>query len=181
MGADRSSLEVGFGFERDESILRFRQPFEPCDTFPQTKDVMGAIPKECFERSTFWSFVYLVISTVLTAAVGYGAWKFLPTPGTWTAPAIALWIAYAIVQGTVATGMWVVAHECGHGAFSENKVIENIVGFVIHSSMLVPYHSWQRSHAVHHSKTNHTTLGETHVPNPSDSTTGQVYLQVYNE
>ena len=28
----------------------------------------------------------------------------------------------------------------------------------------VPYFSWQRSHAVHHAKTNHMTEGETHVP-----------------
>ena len=30
----------------------------------------------------------------------------------------------------------------------------------------VPYFSWQRSHAVHHSKTNHMSEGETHVPRP---------------
>jgi fatty acid desaturase len=30
--------------------------------------------------------------------------------------------------------------------------------------MLVPYFSWQRSHAVHHKFTNHMELGETHVP-----------------
>ena len=33
----------------------------------------------------------------------------------------------------------------------------------------VPYFSWQRSHAVHHSKTNHMTEGETHVPRPWDA------------
>src|SRR5690606_26533139 len=38
------------------------------------------------------------------------------------------------------------------------------VGYVIHTALLVPYFSWQRSHAVHHAKTNHLTQGETHVP-----------------
>ena len=28
----------------------------------------------------------------------------------------------------------------------------------------MPYFSWQRSHAVHHSRTNHVEEGETHVP-----------------
>ena len=35
---------------------------------------------------------------------------------------------------------------------------------MLHSILLVPYFSWQRSHAVHHANTNHITKGETHVP-----------------
>jgi omega-6 fatty acid desaturase (delta-12 desaturase) len=38
------------------------------------------------------------------------------------------------------------------------------VGFVLHSVLLVPYFSWQYSHAKHHAKTNHLLDGETHVP-----------------
>ena len=74
------------------------------------------------------------------------------------------WMLYAIVTGTVATGCWVIAHECGHGAFSENKTLQTIVGFTLHTVLLVPYFSWQRSHAVHHMHTNHISHGETHVP-----------------
>jgi len=78
--------------------------------------------------------------------------------------ATPLWLAYAAVTGTVWTGMWVVAHECGHGAFSDNRKLQNAVGYFLHTLLLVPYFSWQRSHAVHHQHTNHITKGETHVP-----------------
>ena len=57
-----------------------------------------------------------------------------------------------------------IAHECGHNAFSNNKTLQDTVGYVLHSALLVPYFSWQRSHAVHHARTNHLSLGETHVP-----------------
>lgn len=82
---------------------------------------------------------------------------------------LPLWTAYSAVTGTVAMGLWVLAHECGHGAFSKNKSLQDAVGYTIHSLMLVPYFSWQRSHAVHHQYTNHMELGETHVPEPLES------------
>lgn len=44
------------------------------------------------------------------------------------------WIAYAVACGTAATGAWVVAHECGHGAFSNNRKLQDAVGFVLHVS-----------------------------------------------
>merc|ERR1719463_785986 len=102
---------------------------------------------------------YAAISVAQSAAcVALGTlipmkWVFAP-----------LWLAYAAFTGTVWTGMWVVAHECGHGAFSDNRLIQDAVGYVLHSALLVPYFSWQHSHAVHHAHTNHITKGETHVP-----------------
>ena len=77
---------------------------------------------------------------------------------------IPVWIIYALLSGTTAMGFWVIAHECGHGAFSKNKTLESITGYLLHSLLLVPYFSWQRSHAVHHRFTNNITNGETHVP-----------------
>jgi len=56
--------------------------------------------------------------------------------------AIPLWIAYAAFNGTVATGLWVLGHECGHGAFSNNKIANDLLGYVLHTALLVPYFSW---------------------------------------
>lgn len=145
------------------------------DDFPKAKELKAVIPKDCFEPETAKSLGYLSVSTIGTAlctAVGVG---MLGTIGTsiFTLP---IWTAYAVVTGTVAMGLWVLAHECGHGAFSKNRNLQDAIGFTIHSLMLVPYFSWQRSHAVHHQYTNHMELGETHVPeeyNEDNSTFGK--------
>jgi len=133
--------------------------------FPKAKELKAVIPKDCFTPETSKSLGYLSVSTVGTALCTAVGVKMLGLFGT-SLLSLPLWIAYSGVTGTVAMGLWVLAHECGHGAFSKNKKLQDTVGFIIHSLMLVPYHSWQRSHAVHHLYTNHMELGETHVPEP---------------
>jgi len=137
-------------------------------SFPTAQKLRSVIPKDCFSPDTLTSLSYLSVSLVgTTLCTLFGSQILLPTIGTslWTLP---LWSAYAAVTGTVAMGLWVLAHECGHGAFSKNKTLQDAVGYILHSFLLVPYYSWQRSHAVHHKYTNHMTLGETHVPEPKE-------------
>jgi omega-6 fatty acid desaturase (delta-12 desaturase) len=74
------------------------------------------------------------------------------------------WSIYAFWQGAAMTGLWVIAHECGHGAFSSSQTLNDCVGYVLHTALLVPYFSWQFSHNKHHRRTNHIIDGETHVP-----------------
>ena len=57
----------------------------------------------------------------------------LPSPYLYTLARFSLWALYAFANGLVMTGLWVVAHECGHQAFSESKFINNAVGWVLHS------------------------------------------------
>lgn len=33
-------------------------------------------------------------------------------------------------QGLIFTGIWVIGHECGHGAFSDHKIVNDVLGFV---------------------------------------------------
>jgi hypothetical protein len=128
--------------------------------FPTKKQVFDAMPANTWDRDDKLSLMYAAISTALTLGTGALAWMFLPLKMSF----LPLWAAYWWAAGTIATGCWVIAHECGHGAFSDNKKLQDFVGYVLHTALLVPYFSWQRSHAVHHSKTNHVFEGETHVP-----------------
>jgi len=58
----------------------------------------------------------------------------LPHPLLYSFARFAIWSLYGFFAGLFATGLWVIAHECGHQAFSESKLINNTVGWVLHSA-----------------------------------------------
>tara|TARA_Y100000813_G_scaffold196397_1_gene179793 strand:- start:134 stop:1297 length:1164 start_codon:yes stop_codon:yes gene_type:complete len=126
---------------------------------PSLKEFQDVIPSHYFKSQTRTSLRYLLQSILIQALV-IALGLSIPT----TSKMIPVWIIYSFLSGTTAMGFWVIAHECGHGAFSKNKTFETIIGYLLHSLLLVPYFSWQRSHAIHHRYTNNVTNGETHVP-----------------
>lgn len=151
--------------QEDLSSLDLCDHEEPCSTieekiYPTKREVLAAIPAECFERSLLKSSLSMLSSLVLTIGSGLLAYAFIPLTWAW----LPAWIAYAVAAGTAATGCWVIAHECGHRAFTKHNWLQDGIGFVLHSGLLVPYFSWQRSHAIHHARTNHLDFGETFVP-----------------
>lgn len=129
-------------------------------SLPTRAQVRAVIPPECFAPSLQRALAHLALSMAVVALPVWFAATSLPMTWAW----LPVWGLYAVVTGTAATGLWVIAHECGHGAFARNKTLQTTIGFVLHSALLVPYFSWQRSHSVHHAKTNHLDEGETHVP-----------------
>jgi omega-6 fatty acid desaturase (delta-12 desaturase) len=132
--------------------------------------VRAAIPAHLMEQDTARSMMYLardiVQITVTAAAMWYillPAAAALPHPVSAVAK-VALWAAYTFVQGTNMTSVWVIAHECGHRAFSPSRLVNDVVGMVLHSALLVPYHPWRISHGNHHKHTNHLDLDTVFVP-----------------
>ena len=57
----------------------------------------------------------------------------LSSPWQYAAVRFSLWALYAFAAGLPMTGLWVCAHECGHQAFSESKLVNNTVGWFLHS------------------------------------------------
>ncbi len=152
-----------------EHDAALRSPSEK--RYPTKAEVLAAIPAECFDRDLITSSLYLLASLVMTVGSGVVAYVFLPLTWSW----LPAWLAYAVVAGTAATGCWVVAHECGHRAFTKHNWLQDLIGYCLHSALLVPYFSWQRSHALHHARTNHLDLGETHVPLRNTTPSGKVW------
>ncbi|GJC83404.1 oleate hydroxylase FAH12 [Colletotrichum liriopes] len=111
------------------------------------KDIHNAIPKHCFERSALKGFGYIA-RDILCLATTFAIWYNFPARA-------GLWAVYTVLQGLFGTGLWVIAHECGHQAFSPSKTLNHTVGWVLHSALLVPYFSWQISHSKHHKATGH--------------------------
>lgn len=146
---------------------------EIATALPTKRQVLAAIPEDCFERSFVKSSIYMAASLSLTLACGFAAYFLLPMSWAW----LPAWIGYAIVTGTVATGCWVIAHECGHRAYCRQNWLQDTIGFILHSTLLVPYFSWQRSHALHHARTNHLDDGETFVPIRDNTAAGKAWAK----
>ncbi|KAL7952229.1 fatty acid desaturase domain-containing protein [Trichoderma compactum] len=129
--------------------------------------LLNSIPKHCFEKSAILGLGYVLRDIGCLIAnfcfyhyvTGTELVTSLPTPFK-----LAIMFLYTFIQGLFATGIWVIAHECGHHSFSSSPIISDIVGYILHTSLLVPYFSWQISHAQHHRNTNNTDRDVVYLP-----------------
>jgi acyl-lipid omega-3 desaturase len=135
--------------DRNESILdREKLPFT-------IQDVRQAIPKHCFESSTWKSLSYFfrdiaIVVGLYALAARLDSWYFYPI--------------FWLMQGTMFWALFVVGHDCGHGSFSRHKWLNNLVGHLTHSPILVPYHGWRISHRTHHKNTGNIETDESWYP-----------------
>ncbi|KAI1819544.1 fatty acid desaturase-domain-containing protein [Xylaria intraflava] len=129
------------------------------------KDIRDAIPKHCFERSAVRSLGYVARDLASLATTFYLFHTYVTPENVPSTPVRALlWAVYTVLQGLFATGVWILAHECGHQAFSPSKVLNDTVGWVLHSALLVPYFSWKISHGKHHKATGNMERDMVFVP-----------------
>ena len=124
-------------------------------------DVKRAIPSHCFERSLLRSSLYLLHDVAAIAVLVYSTTWF---DAPFVSPVLRwclLWPVYWFFCGAYGTGVWVIAHECGHGAYAPSPLINDAVGFVTHSILLVPYFSWYPPPGCHINTCE--TLGSTRI------------------
>ncbi|OAA34497.1 delta12 fatty acid desaturase [Metarhizium rileyi] len=144
------------------------------------KDIRDAIPKHCFERSALKGYAYILRDIVCLASTFYLFHNFVTPELVPSTPLrFVLWGIYTALQGLFGTGLWVIAHECGHGAFSSSTLVNDFTGWVIHSSLLVPYFSWKFSHSAHHKATGHMERDMVFLPRTREQQATRVGRMVH--
>lgn len=132
------------------------ESYTPSRDLPFTlQDVRKAIPDHCFEPSLARSLFYLVLDLTIIAglyAIAYtlDSWFFFPF--------------FWVMQGTMFWALFVVGHDCGHGSFSKYKWLNDFIGHLCHTPILVPYHAWRISHRTHHKNTGNIDTDESWFP-----------------
>lgn len=101
-------------------------------------EIRRAIPEHLFKKDELRFLISVFYSLFFTLGLSYLARLYIPLNFLM----LPFWIVYALFIGTVTTGLWVLGHECGHGAFSNYALLNDILGYILHTSLLVPYFSW---------------------------------------
>ncbi|MDB9527283.1 fatty acid desaturase [Oscillatoria sp. CS-180] len=119
------------------------------------KEIRAAIPAYCFKPSALRSLAYFfldigIIAGLYALAAAIDSWWFLPV----------FWFA----QGTMFWALFVVGHDCGHGSFSRQRWLNNLIGHLSHTPILVPFHGWRISHRTHHANTGNIDTDESWYP-----------------
>lgn len=110
----------------------------------QLKDVIKTLPKECFQkdRRKAWSSVLITISAVSLGYLGITNLPWFLLPIAW------------IFTGTALTGLFILAHDCGHRSFAQRRWVNDWVGHILMLPLIYPFHSWRILHDRHHLHTN---------------------------
>lgn len=119
------------------------------------KDIRDSIPKHCWEKDTWRSMAYMCKDVAIVFGLAAAAAAL---------DNALVWPLYWIAQGTMFWALFVVGHDCGHQSFSNNKALNDFVGHLTHSSILVPYHGWRVSHRTHHANHGHVENDESWHP-----------------
>lgn len=143
------------------------------------KQIRSAIPAHCYERSALRGFAYIARDVFLLTSTFYLFHRYV-TPDNIHSLVFrfVLWAIYGFLQGLFATGLWVIAHECGHQSFSTSKILNDTTGWVLHSALLVPYFSWKISHGKHHKHTGHMERDMVFLPKTREIYASRVHKRV---
>ncbi|MDP2519626.1 fatty acid desaturase [Shimia thalassica] len=71
----------------------------------------------------------------------------------WWSLSVSYWLTFGIsvINAAFVVRLFAIQHDCGHGAFLNNRTVSDWLGRFLGVLTLTPYDVWRRSHSIHHS------------------------------
>ena len=107
-----------------------------------------------FQKNPFQSLCYMILDGIILVCLSHYHSIF--------AEHVILLPLYWNLMGFFMWCLFVVGHDCGHGTFSDSKLLNDICGHLCHAPLLVPYYPWRLSHRSHHAYHNHIDKDRSH-------------------
>lgn len=141
--------------------------YVPDSEIPSLSEIKARIPAHCFRPSLLRSISYVVRDVAFLALFYYGAYA------TYDTQYYAMYLpVFWFFTGFLMWAVFVLGHDCGHGSFSRYKSVNSFFGHILHSAILVPFHSWRISHRKHHKNTGNFEKDEIFYPIPESEYSG---------
>ncbi|KAF9044726.1 hypothetical protein BDZ89DRAFT_1058819 [Hymenopellis radicata] len=152
---------------------RCQTPFSPPTV--TLKQIHQAVPKHLLKPNAFIASAYVLRDVLLALfffrfAMSIDTWDNANFGGHVTSALVkrlfktALWLVYWWFQGLVGAGLFCLGHDAGHGTLFNSKAANNLVGFILHTGLMVPYFAWRATHHAHHKATSSMERDENYVP-----------------
>ncbi|KAK0506111.1 fatty acid desaturase-domain-containing protein [Armillaria luteobubalina] len=151
-----------------EYLERRRTPFSPPTV--TLKEIHDAVPKHLLKGNPVLATLYVLRDISFTLLLFKLASRIpdveacIPSPALGVLVRSSLWLAYWWVQGLVWAGIFCLGHDAGHGTLYRSTKINNLIGFVLHTALLIPYYAWRATHHAHHKATSSMERDENYVP-----------------
>jgi omega-6 fatty acid desaturase (delta-12 desaturase) len=98
-----------------------------------------------YQRPSAWRGTYELAVTALPLALAWVGLSLSLRFGLY-----ALYAALTPLAAVFLVRLFMIQHDCGHGAFFPNAVANAWLGRLIGIFTMTPYDHWRRSHAIHH-------------------------------
>ena len=113
-----------------------------------------------------------VLEIVITAVPFLLLWALM-----WASLSFSYWLTLLLAAPTAGflVRLFMIQHDCGHGAFFRQRLVNDWVGRVLGVITLTPYDHWRESHAIHHATSGnlqHRGIGDI------DTVTVREYLEM---
>ncbi|MGJ5621297.1 fatty acid desaturase [Sulfitobacter sp. MF3-043] len=91
-----------------------------------------------------------IFELIVTLAPFVAIWAL-----AWWILSISPWLAMALALANAAflVRLFMIQHDCGHGAFFKNRRVGDWMGRFIGVLTLTPYDIWRKTHSIHHATT----------------------------